>query len=153
VDRVYLPGQKNPISLRQNSAELFLLAMARDEAHRFANEARKKAGKKRRFASQLDDVVGLGPKTRTLLLKTFGSLSAILQASDAELLATRGVTRKQVSAMRKQLQSETPPEQTASLELDEGAKETSAVSVLPPEPPSELAAPLEDANSVVVRGT
>ena len=41
VDRVYLPGQKNPIPLRPNSPELFLLAMARDEAHRFANRGRK----------------------------------------------------------------------------------------------------------------
>jgi excinuclease ABC subunit C len=42
VDRVYLPGQKNPIPLRPNSPELFLLARARDEAHRFSNRGRKK---------------------------------------------------------------------------------------------------------------
>ena len=44
VDRVYLPGQKNGIPLRSTSAALFFLARARDEAHRFANHARKKLG-------------------------------------------------------------------------------------------------------------
>src|SRR5690606_36664669 len=52
VDRVYLPGQKNPVALRPNTPELFLLARARDEAHRFANVQRERLGKKRRFASR-----------------------------------------------------------------------------------------------------
>src|SRR4029077_3949950 len=77
VDRVYLPGQKNPIALRPNSPELYLLAMARDEAHRFANRGRKKVGKRRRFASRLDDVPGIGPKTRKALLTTLGTIDGI----------------------------------------------------------------------------
>src|SRR6185369_13865026 len=96
VDRVYLPGQKNPIPLRPNSPELFLLARARDEAHRFANRGRKKVGKRRRFESTLDNVPGVGPKTRTALLKAFGSIHAIRDASDEALLGVSGVSRKQV---------------------------------------------------------
>ncbi len=100
VDRVYLPGQKNPIPLRPNTPELFLLALARDEAHRFANVHRKKVGKKRRMASQLDDVKGIGPKTRKALLSTLGSLEAVIAADDETLLGIQGMTAPRVAALR-----------------------------------------------------
>lgn len=100
VDRVYLPGQKNPIALRPQSTELFLLARARDEAHRFSNAGRKKVGKKRRFESELDRVKGIGAKTRKALLETLGSVQAVREASDEAILAVPGVTRKQLGALR-----------------------------------------------------
>jgi hypothetical protein len=79
-ERVFLFGQKNPIVLRQNSAELFLLTRARDEAHRFAityhRQLRGKAGTK----SALDSIAGIGPKRRKLLLRTFGSIARIKAA-------------------------------------------------------------------------
>ncbi len=100
VDRVYLPEQKNPIPLRPNSPELFLLAMARDEAHRFANRGRKKIGKARRMESALDSVSGIGPKTKETLLKHFGGIDNIRTASDDELLALPGVDRRHVRALR-----------------------------------------------------
>jgi excinuclease ABC subunit C len=100
VDRVYLPGQKNPVSLRANSPELYMLAHARDEAHRFANRGRKKVGKRRRMGSELDAVPGIGPKTRKALLTTLGSLKGIREASDETILAVPGVTRKQLAALR-----------------------------------------------------
>jgi excinuclease ABC subunit C len=110
VDRVYLPGQKNPIPLRPNTPELFLLARARDEAHRFSNRGRKKLGKKRRLTSQLDEIPGIGPKTRTALLKTLGSLSAVQSASDEAILAVPGVSKKHLSALRKWLADRAPGE-------------------------------------------
>jgi excinuclease ABC subunit C len=100
VDRVYLPGQKNPIPLRPNSPELFLLARARDEAHRFANRGRKKVGKRRRFESELDRVPGIGDKTRKALLTALGSVAALRTASDEAILAVPGVTRKHLAALR-----------------------------------------------------
>jgi excinuclease ABC subunit C len=105
VDRVYLPGQKNPIGLRPNTPELFLLAMARDEAHRFANRGRKIKGKRRRFASELDQVKGIGPKTKVSLLKTLGSVAAIRAASDEQLMAVPGMTAKRVRTLRDTLGS------------------------------------------------
>ena len=81
VDRVYLPGQKNPIPLKSHSASMFFLARARDEAHRFSNRARERLGKKKRFKSALDSVAGLGPSTRKALLRTLGSLKAIQAAT------------------------------------------------------------------------
>jgi excinuclease ABC subunit C len=103
VDRVYLPGQKNPIPLRPNSPELFLLAMARDEAHRFANRGRKKTGKRRRFESQLDSVAGIGPKTKKALLRELGSLATLKAASDEQILAVTGVTRRHLVALREHM--------------------------------------------------
>jgi excinuclease ABC subunit C len=100
TDRVYLPGQKNPIPLRPNSPELFLLARARDEAHRFSNRGRTKVGKRRRFESELDTISGIGPKTRTALLKTLGSVAALREATDEAILAVPGVTRRHLQALR-----------------------------------------------------
>jgi excinuclease ABC subunit C len=103
VDRVYLPGQKNAIALRPNSPELYLLAFARDEAHRFSNKGRKAQGKRRRFASRLDDVPGIGPKTRTALLKALGTIDGIRSAADDAVLAVKGVTRRHLDTLRKHL--------------------------------------------------
>ncbi len=108
VDRVYLPGQKNPIPLRPNSPELFLLARARDEAHRFSNRGRKKVGKKRRLSSELDQIPGIGPKTRVALLKTLGSLANVRAASDDAILGVPGVSKKHLSALRAWFERDTP---------------------------------------------
>jgi excinuclease ABC subunit C len=118
VDRVYLPGQKNPIPLRPNTPELFLLARARDEAHRFSNRGRKVVGKRRNFASELDSVPGIGPKVRTALLIRFGSIAAIHAATDDQLLQTERVTRRHVAALRRSRETETETE-TESLTLTE----------------------------------
>jgi excinuclease ABC subunit C len=100
VDRVYLPGQKNPIPVKSNTTSLFLLTRLRDEAHRFSNRARMRIGKKRRFHSPLDDVKGLGPKARKALLQHVGNLAAIRAADDEVLLAVPGVSRRHVRALR-----------------------------------------------------
>jgi excinuclease ABC subunit C len=103
VDRVYLPGQKNPIPLRPNSPELFLLAFARDEAHRFANRGRRSTGKRRRFESVLDRVRGVGPKTKKALLTELGSVEALRTAPDERILAVPGVTKRHLEAVRRWL--------------------------------------------------
>jgi excinuclease ABC subunit C len=100
LDRVYLPGQKNPIPLRSTTTSLFLLARLRDEAHRFSNRARMRIGKRRRFASPLDDVKGLGGKAKKALLTHIGNLAAIRAADDATLLAVPGITTRHVRAIR-----------------------------------------------------
>jgi excinuclease ABC subunit C len=100
VDRVYLPGQKNPIPLKSSTTSLYLLARLRDEAHRFSNKAREKLGKKKRFHSVLDDVKGLGPAAKKALLMRYGAVPAILAAPDDELLGTPGVATRHVKALR-----------------------------------------------------
>jgi excinuclease ABC subunit C len=103
VDRVYLPGQKNPVPLRPTSAALFFLARLRDEAHRFSNKQREKIGKARRFHSALDDIPGIGPAKKKALLRTLGSVRAIQRATDEELLAVPGIGKTHVEAIRKAL--------------------------------------------------
>ena len=100
VDRVYLPGQKNPIPLKSSTTSLFLLARLRDEAHRASNRARTRLGTKRRMHSPLDDVRGLGPVAKKALLTHVGNIAAIRAADDATLLAVPGVTKRHVSALR-----------------------------------------------------
>lgn len=107
VDRVYLPGQKNPIPLRPGSPELYFLSVARDEAHRFANRGRERLGLKRRLRSTLDEVPGIGPKTRKALLTVLGTIEGVRDASDEALLSVPGVTRRQLRALREHLG---PPE-------------------------------------------
>jgi len=106
---VYLPGQKNPIPLRPNSPELFLLALARDEAHRFANRGRKQKGKRRRFESELDQVRGIGPTTKRALLKILGSVAGIRAASDEAILAVPGMTRHRLATLREKLGTDATP--------------------------------------------
>lgn len=99
VDRVYVPGQKNGIALSATSA-LVLLGRLRDEAHRFANLGRTKQANRRVLRSELDDVPGIGPKAKSALYKGLGSIRQIRAASDAEILAQVGITRRHLAALR-----------------------------------------------------
>lgn len=90
-ERVFLPGRKNPVVLKQNSAELYLLERLRDEAHRFAITFHKNQRKKETLRSVLDDIPGVGKKTKGDLLRHFGSLSKIRAATETDLQAVPGV--------------------------------------------------------------
>jgi excinuclease ABC subunit C len=100
-DRVFRPGQKNAIPARASSA-LSLLLLARDETHRASNALRKKVGRKRRLRSELDDVPGIGPKTRSKLLRSLGSLQKVLAATEQELIGA-GATPRQAQAIKEAL--------------------------------------------------
>ena len=100
-DRIFRPGRKNPIPVR-TSASLSLLLLARDETHRASNVLRKRTGRKRRLRSELDRVPGVGPKTRAALLRAFGSLEAVIAASEQELVAA-GATKRQARAIHAEL--------------------------------------------------
>jgi excinuclease ABC subunit C len=103
----------------------------RDEAHRASNELRKKLGKRRRLRSGLDDVEGVGKKTRTTLLRVLGSLRAIAAASVDELIAA-GASRKQAEAIRAHMAE--PAEPTTA--IDPASEEDSAVeSAFEPDSP------------------
>ncbi len=90
-ERVFRPGRKNPIVLKQNSAEMYLLERLRDEAHRFAITFHKDQRRKETLKSVLDDIPGVGAKTRAELLRHFGSLAKIRTASEEQLRAVAGV--------------------------------------------------------------
>ncbi len=99
-DRVFLPRTKDPIRLRDNTAELFVLSRIRDEAHRFAVAFHQKLREKRTIRSQLQDIPGIGPRRQQALLRTLGSVRRIRIASREELLAVPGMTEAAVDAVR-----------------------------------------------------
>jgi excinuclease ABC subunit C len=90
-ERFFLPGRKNPLLLRRGSAALFLLERLRDEAHRFAISYHRKLRGRKQLTSSLADIPGIGVKRQRALLKHFGSLKRVRQASLEELRAMPGL--------------------------------------------------------------
>ncbi|MBP1741755.1 MAG: excinuclease subunit, partial [Deltaproteobacteria bacterium] len=91
-EKVYIPGRKNPVKLRQDHPLLFLLMRIRDEAHRRAITYHRTLRRKAFTASELDQVPGLGPEKKQSLLRSFGTLSSIQNASIEELTKVPGIT-------------------------------------------------------------
>ena len=91
-ERVFIPHRKDPIVLRQNSAELYLLARLRDEAHRFAITFQQKSMRKGNFHSVLEDIPGVGDTRKKQLLRQFGSLKRVREATIEELAEVLGPT-------------------------------------------------------------
>jgi excinuclease ABC subunit C len=92
-ERVFLTGRKNPVVLRQNSPALLLLAAIRDEAHRFAIEYHRTLRSKGGIASGIEQIPGIGIKRRTALLRHFGSLQRLKEASVDEIAGVEGMNR------------------------------------------------------------
>ncbi len=98
-ERVFVPGRKDPIVLRQNSAELFLLARLRDEAHRFAITFHRKLRRERNFRSVLEEIPGVGEGRKRSLLRHFGSLKRVKEASVEEIERAEGFGPLQAAAV------------------------------------------------------
>lgn len=101
-ERIFLPGRKNPIALKPTSPATHLLQRIRDEAHRFAITYHRKLRGKALVTSKLDQIIGVGEIRRNRLLKKFGSLENILQATDDELKAA-GIDARTVAELRRAL--------------------------------------------------
>jgi len=93
-ERVFLPGQSNPVILRRNSNALFLLQRVRDEAHRFAITHHRKLRSKQTLYSTLDRIPGVGSARRRALLRSFGSVKRIEEASLEDLLKIPSMNEK-----------------------------------------------------------
>lgn len=102
-ERFFLPGRKNPVTLRAGSPTLFLLERLRDEAHRFAITHHRKLRGKAALASPLDAIPGIGPQRRKQLLKHFGSLKRLRAASQAEIETVPGFSAKLAAEVHRQL--------------------------------------------------
>ena len=98
-ERVFLPGRKDPVVLRQNSAELFLLARVRDEAHRFAIAFHRTLRRARNLQSVLEEIPGVGAGRRKALLRHFGSLKRVKEATAEEIAKVDGFGPAQASAV------------------------------------------------------
>jgi excinuclease ABC subunit C len=92
-EEIFTPGTRGPLTLPRQSPGLQLLQRLRDEAHRFAIGYHRKIHERKTFASALDSIPGIGARRRHILLKQFGSVKAIREATAEELAATRGISK------------------------------------------------------------
>ncbi len=103
-EELFLPGQSQSLLLPRNSQGLYLIQRVRDEAHRFAITAHRSRRTREGLASRLDKIPGIGPGRRQLLLKRFGSIERILEATEEELTALPGITPEIALALKTQLE-------------------------------------------------
>jgi excinuclease ABC subunit C len=94
MEEVFLPNRSDPIVIPRNSEALYLLQAIRDEAHRFAITYHRQRRTKRMTQSALDGIPGLGEVRRKRLLRHFGSVKRIQQASLDELMHVQGLPRR-----------------------------------------------------------
>jgi excinuclease ABC subunit C len=102
-EEIFIPQRAKPISLPYTSPGLQLLQRVRDEAHRFALGYHHKVRRKQAFASALDAIPGIGPKLKLNLLRHFGSVQSIREATLEELASAKGVSRSAAQQIKEYL--------------------------------------------------
>jgi excinuclease ABC subunit C len=99
-EEIFLPGRKESIMLPRDAQSLFLVQRIRDEAHRFAVTFHRTRRSKATFHSKLDDIPGIGPKKKKALIKSFGSVKGVKEASIEELTAVEGITAQLATQLK-----------------------------------------------------
>lgn len=99
AEQIFLRDVKDPIMLKTHSPILFLLQKIRDEAHRFAITFQRKRRNKKSMESAMDTIPGIGPAKRKILLKHFGSVKGIEQASLEDLQKVPKLTEVNIKAI------------------------------------------------------
>jgi excinuclease ABC subunit C len=102
-EELFRPNHSEPIRLPLDSPALFLVQRLRDEAHRFAITFHRVVRRKATFASALDGITGLGPARKRALLRAFGSVDSIRNATVDDLMTVKGVTRPVAVAIKEML--------------------------------------------------
>ena len=102
-EEIFVPYEKDPIILPRDSQGLFLVQRARDEAHRFAVTFHRERRSKKSVKSTLDLVPGIGPKRKRMLIRRFGSVAGIREATLEEVAAVPGMTVTAARAVKDHL--------------------------------------------------
>lgn len=92
-EHLFIEGHSDPIILPRDSDGLYLVQRIRDEAHRFAISYHRQLRSKRATRTKLDEIAGIGPKRRTALLRRFGSVKKLREATVEEIAAVEGMNR------------------------------------------------------------
>jgi excinuclease ABC subunit C len=108
LEEVWQPSEAFPVILPRTSEGLYLLQRVRDEAHRFAITFHRQRRSKRMITSTLDSVPGLGQVRRKALLRQFGSLRKLGEASVEEIAQVPGIGRRTAQAIVAALNPESP---------------------------------------------
>lgn len=98
LEEIYFPGDSVPLYIDKNSESLRVVQHLRDEAHRFGITHHRNQRSKSAITSELDDIKGIGEKTRTALLSHFRSVKRIREASEAEIAAVVGPAKAKLIA-------------------------------------------------------
>ncbi len=102
-EEIFLPDRPESVILPRRSDGLHLLQRIRDEAHRFALEQHRTQRSHQSLASQLDSIPGIGPARRKALIRSFGDVTAIRQASVEALMAVPGISRQLAERVKSEL--------------------------------------------------
>ncbi len=94
MEKIILPGRDKPLDITPGASALLLIQHIRDEAHRFAITGHRQRRGKAKNQSALEDIAGLGPKRRQVLLKQFGGLQGVSGAGVDALAGIDGISRK-----------------------------------------------------------
>jgi len=105
-DKIYKPGQANPVNLGREGDLILFLEKIRDEAHRFAISFHRKRRSKTLMHSSLDSIQGVGKKRKSILFKHFKSVKKIRAATLEELRALPGISHKIAEKIKNNLNSE-----------------------------------------------
>lgn len=108
LEEVWLPDDDDPVVLPRSSEGLYLLQRVRDEAHRFAITYQRAKRAKRIRSSPLDDVTGLGETRKQALVKHFGSVKKLRQATIDEICEVPGIGRRTAESVVAALASTAP---------------------------------------------
>ena len=93
VEEIYYPGDSLPLYLDKKSETLKIIQQIRDESHRFGLSHHRDKRSKLSLTSSLDDIKGIGDKSKKELLRTFKSVKRIKEASLGELKEVIGISR------------------------------------------------------------
>lgn len=93
-EEIYIPNSKRPIIIPKNNKALHLLQQVRDESHRFAITYHRKLRSDNISESSLDDIQGIGKKRKINILKEFGTMDKVKNASVEELAKIKGMNEK-----------------------------------------------------------
>lgn len=93
-EEIYLPNSKRPIIIPKNNKALYLLQQVRDESHRFAITYHRKLRSKKISESSLDEIKGIGKTRKINILKHFGDVDSVKNASVEELSKIKGMNKK-----------------------------------------------------------
>ena len=105
-EKIYTPFRPDPLTLPSSSSALRLLQQIRDEAHRFAISYHRKVRARDLFSSKLEEIPGIGPKRRKMILRKFGSLDDLRRASLEEIAALPGMTLSLARRIKEHLSEE-----------------------------------------------
>jgi excinuclease ABC subunit C len=144
LEEVWLPDRPDPVILPRQSEGLYLLQRVRDEAHRFAISHHRQRRSATMVTSALDGIPGLGEVRRKALMRSFGSLRRLSEATVEQIAAVPGIGPATAQAIRSALDgTDTAGESTGTSAGTPAETSTGSMPQTDPEPDTPVAPVLD----------